>query len=176
MRIPRAASALRAVSLLVVQTGIGETLAAFEAQDAVTRALVRDERPCYLKLDQVRDGSPLALGRLLLLGGTPDEQRLVTSTDESPTASPVLYHLALGDLAWGDPNAAEPRLAEVHRRNPAIERVAQLRALALCDAGRSPEAARLGLPWLSRAAGAPADRAFWEWLRDRSDRRSPMSS
>jgi len=145
-----------------------ETVAAFDAQDAVTRALVPDERAWYLKLDEVRRVSPSALGPLLLLGSTPDEQLLAAeAAAEGPTASVALYHLALRDLAQGDPDAAERRLAEVQARNPTIERIAQLRALAHCQAGRSTEATRLGAPWLSGAAGPRADRAFWEWLRDR---------
>jgi spermidine synthase len=149
-----------------------ETLAAFDAQDALNRALVRDERPWYLKLDEVRQASTSTLAPLLLLGSTPDEQRLAAAAAaQSPTASPVLYQLALRDLARGGPELAEPRLAEVQKRNPAIERIVQLRALALCYAGRSTEAASLGVPLLS---GASADRAFWEWLRDRC--RPPSSA
>lgn len=53
-----------------------ETLAAFDAQDALNRALVRDERPWHLRLDAARQASTYTLAPLLLLGSTPDEQRL----------------------------------------------------------------------------------------------------
>lgn len=134
------------------------TLQAFAAQQALNRVLVPGGT-WYAKLGEAWSLSASPLAPLVAFGSDPDQLRIVdAATGEANSMTE--YHLAARDLARRDAAAAERRLAQVQAWNPGLERIAQLRALALCESGRAADAARVAAPWRQPTG----DGGFWTWL------------
>jgi predicted membrane-bound spermidine synthase len=136
--------------------------ALFEQQQMLNGALLPVRDPWYEAFENAARAGAAAHVLGLLLGMTPDERRLAEQALARGGSGPVLeYYLGVRALSRGDAGEAVRQLGPLHARNPGVERIAQLLAIAHCHDGRPDAAADVASRF--RSAGNP----FWTGLASR---------
>jgi hypothetical protein len=139
-----------------------ETEALFEQQQMLDGALLPAGDPWYVAFERAAGAGAAAHVQAVLLGVTPDELYLAEQALARGGSGPVLaYYLGVRALSRGDAGEAVSHLGPLYGRNPAVERIGQVLAIALCHDGRPDGAA--GVAGRFRAAGGP----FWTGLASR---------
>ena len=141
--------------------------ALFEQQRWVNDALLPPGDPWYLSFESALRAGAAAQVRGLLLGVTPDELQIAEQVLAQGASGPVLeYYLGARALSRGETGEAVRHLGPLQARNPGVERIAQLLAIALCHDGHPDAAADLARSFSGRASpGAGPD--FWTGLAER---------
>jgi hypothetical protein len=130
--------------------------ALFEQQQMLNGALVPAGDPWYVAFENAARAGAAAHVQGLLLGVTPDELHLAEQALARGGSGPVLeYYLGVRALSSGDAGEAVHQLGRLHARNPGVERIAQVLAIALCHDGRPAAGADVASRF--RSGGDP----FW---------------
>ena len=125
-------------------------------------------RPVYADVYRLLTETSLETLPLLLLGSSPDQRRIVErrAAEDPQVAREQLGNLALFRLADRDYASAAKMLELATIRAPRNAQAHELRAFALCLAGRREDAQR-AREQLHRLAGVEADERYWRWLDER---------
>lgn len=143
-----------------------EVQAVFPQQRWLNAASLPGGDPWYVSFDKAVRARAAPLARGLFLGATPDELRAAEEARRRGARGSVLeYHLGVLALSRGNSGEAALLFGPLHARNPAVERIAQLLAIALCHDGRSGEASDLARA--ARNSTSAREGAFWDGLATR---------